>query len=402
MKKISTLLIVALFLTSSIATFAMKHESTISVGAGIGLTYGVNESIPAERSIGPLFSIYGIWNNLIAEELSPEISLEYFKNGTSEIGGFSQYNSSYFTGDARLRYDFLKNTKFKPYVFGGIGVTYFKCNDMPFNANLANKPEGEIVTPVESGMTVSFPVGVGLKYELSPITTIDLHYGVRFSLTDDLNPVHDEIFDGNHFVKLGVHFNVAKFEKDSDGDGLSDKEETSLGTDPFNPDTDGDGLYDGDEVKKYKTDPLNPDTDYGGIKDGVEIHYETDPLDPDDDILNISIGEKLILRNIEFVTGKSEITNRSERILNNVLSAMNKKPETTFQVVGHTDDIGGEELNMKLSQERAESVKNWLIQHGIDGSRLEPIGKGMNEPLVPNTNDENRQRNRRVEFYRTK
>ena len=82
MKKISTLLIVALFLTSSIATFSMKHESTISVGAGIGLTYGVNESIPAERSIGPLFSIYGIWNNLIAGELSPEISLEYFKNGT--------------------------------------------------------------------------------------------------------------------------------------------------------------------------------------------------------------------------------------------------------------------------------------------------------------------------------
>lgn len=70
---------------------------------------------------------------------------------------------------------------------------------------------------------------------------------------------------------------------DTDGDGLRDKQEEKLGTDPNNPDTDGDGLLDGEEVKLYKTDPLNPDTDGGGVNDGDEVANGTDPLDPTDD-----------------------------------------------------------------------------------------------------------------------
>ncbi len=67
---------------------------------------------------------------------------------------------------------------------------------------------------------------------------------------------------------------------DSDNDGLTDAEEKTLGTDPFNPDTDGDGLFDGEEVKVYKTDPLNPDTDGDGFKDGAEVKAGYDPKGP--------------------------------------------------------------------------------------------------------------------------
>ena len=67
---------------------------------------------------------------------------------------------------------------------------------------------------------------------------------------------------------------------DTDGDGLTDAEETSLGTNPLNPDTDGDGLTDGDEVLIYGTNPLNIDTDGDGFDDAVEvIQYGSDPLD---------------------------------------------------------------------------------------------------------------------------
>jgi len=67
---------------------------------------------------------------------------------------------------------------------------------------------------------------------------------------------------------------------DSDGDGLSDAEETALGTNPYNPDTDGDGLSDGAEVAN-NTDPLNPDSDNDGLSDGDEIAAATDPTVPD-------------------------------------------------------------------------------------------------------------------------
>lgn len=69
---------------------------------------------------------------------------------------------------------------------------------------------------------------------------------------------------------------------DSDGDGLTNKEERELGLDPKSPDTDGDGLDDGDEIAAG-TDPLKPDTDGDGLKDGEEVQIGTDPLNPDTD-----------------------------------------------------------------------------------------------------------------------
>ena len=69
---------------------------------------------------------------------------------------------------------------------------------------------------------------------------------------------------------------------DRDGDGLSDRAEQKLGTDPDNPDTDGDGLSDGEEVA-LGTDPNDPDTDHDGIDDGAELANGTNPLDPDTD-----------------------------------------------------------------------------------------------------------------------
>ncbi len=90
---------------------------------------------------------------------------------------------------------------------------------------------------------------------------------------------------------------------DTDGDGLTDEEEGTLGTDPNNPDTDGDGLGDGEEVRDYSTDPLNPDSDDDGLEDGQEVEGpdgvretgdETDPNDPDSDDDGLSDLEELL------------------------------------------------------------------------------------------------------------
>lgn len=75
---------------------------------------------------------------------------------------------------------------------------------------------------------------------------------------------------------------------DTDGDGLTDEEETALGTDSNIADTDSDGLSDGEEVHTYITDPLNPDTDDGGVLDGQEVIDGTNPLDGTDDLVVIT------------------------------------------------------------------------------------------------------------------
>lgn len=83
---------------------------------------------------------------------------------------------------------------------------------------------------------------------------------------------------------------------DHDEDGIDDRDEFGLGTDPANPDTDGDGLLDGQEVDVYETDPLDPDTDGDGSSDGDEVNvHGTDPLDPDSDGDGLQDGEEIEL-----------------------------------------------------------------------------------------------------------
>ncbi len=69
-----------------------------------------------------------------------------------------------------------------------------------------------------------------------------------------------------------------KYPNDKDRDGLNSEEEKKYGTSDYNPDTDGDGLSDKDEIEKYKTQPTNPDTDGDGYWDGLEVYNNYDPL----------------------------------------------------------------------------------------------------------------------------
>ena len=102
---------------------------------------------------------------------------------------------------------------------------------------------------------------------------------------------------------------------------------------------------------------------------------------------------------IQFETGNAVLLPASYPVLNQVVKVMNDNPHIqVVQIEGHTDTVGDEKENLLLSQQRAESVRAYLISQGIDGNRLTARGFGQRVPVVSNDSEVGRLQNRRVEF----
>jgi outer membrane protein OmpA-like peptidoglycan-associated protein len=217
------------------------------------------------------------------------------------------------------------------------------------------------------------------------------------SLTDPLkkDTDGDGVSDGDEVTKYSSN----PLKTDSDGDLLSDGDEVlRYKTNPNKADTDGDGLNDNDEIMTHRTDALKIDTDDGGMVDGAEIKAKKNPQDPKDDLYDLSKGKKIVLHGIVFEFNKSRILPESEVILMKVRESMVVNPDVTVIITGHTDNAGSDEYNRGLSQERAQAVKDWLVDNNISASRMKVIGKGETEPAATNDTEEGRAENRRIEF----
>jgi outer membrane protein OmpA-like peptidoglycan-associated protein len=108
-----------------------------------------------------------------------------------------------------------------------------------------------------------------------------------------------------------------------------------------------------------------------------------------------------VLEGVNFESGKSTITQDSYISLMKVVDIMETFPEATFEIVGHTDNIGNKDKNMVLSADRANAVKNFLVEKGIAESRITTQGLGDTKPVASNKTPEGRAQNRRIEFIRT-
>ena len=108
-----------------------------------------------------------------------------------------------------------------------------------------------------------------------------------------------------------------------------------------------------------------------------------------------------VLEGVNFESGKATITPDSYISLMKVVDIMETFTEATFEIVGHTDNVGDKEKNMQLSADRAASVKNFLVEKGINESRIVTSGKGDTQPVASNKTPEGRAQNRRIEFTRT-
>ena len=116
------------------------------------------------------------------------------------------------------------------------------------------------------------------------------------------------------------------------------------------------------------------------------------------ELIKVKIGKKVVLNNILFETGKSILTAASNVELDRMLNIMKENAQIKVEISGHTDKTGSEPLNFKLSEARAKAVVEYLVQKGIDRSRMEFRGYGSLQPISDNTTPKGRAKNRRVEF----
>ncbi|MFT6400228.1 MAG: outer membrane protein OmpA-like peptidoglycan-associated protein [Bradymonadia bacterium] len=189
-------------------------------------------------------------------------------------------------------------------------------------------------------------------------------------------------------------------ELDNDRDGRDDQFDDC----PNDPE-DVDGYEDADGCPDI-------DNDRDGILD-VEDECPLDPEDldgdadddgcPEEDSLVVVTEQQIVItEQINFETNSATITGvLSFRILDDVALVLYDRPDIEVRVEGHTDSEGSSSYNLNLSQERAGSVRLYLIQQGISASRIEAEGVGEERPLETNDTPEGRAVNRRVEFHIT-
>nr|WP_321229279.1 OmpA family protein [uncultured Psychroserpens sp.] len=106
-----------------------------------------------------------------------------------------------------------------------------------------------------------------------------------------------------------------------------------------------------------------------------------------------------ITKNLVFESGTVNLKTEFEDEFQYMLGFMLTKRNATFEISGHTDSDGAKEKNLKLSQERADKIKDILIEKGFDASKLKAVGYGESKPIDTNKTHDGREANRRIEVY---
>ncbi|NOU58942.1 OmpA family protein [Marinifilum caeruleilacunae] len=228
---------------------------------------------------------------------------------------------------------------------------------------------------------------------------------------------------------------------DSDGDGVPDKDDKCpnvKGEVQFAgcPDTDGDGVPDAEDecpdVKGLKSLNGCPDSDGDGVPDkddqcpntkpGYKVDANGCAFDDDNDgVVNeedkcpnvagpasnygcpeikaeVKKELEFAAKNVHFASGRDALTAKSKKILDEVARIMNEHPAYSLKIAGYTDSQGKDEMNLKLSDKRAQATKAYLISKGISSAKIDAKGFGEANPIADNTTAAGRALNRRVEF----
>lgn len=177
-------------------------------------------------------------------------------------------------------------------------------------------------------------------------------------------------------------------------------------------------LSDGEEIGTVNADPvtgayqillpsgekygyLAESAGYVAINENIDLENTTEYAEITQNLILVPIEKEVTIRlnNIFFDFDKASLKSESSPELNRLVKLLEENESMRIEISGHTDNIGTRKYNQALSERRARSVYNFLVENGVNGSRLETIGYGKDKPMVSNDDEEDgRELNRRVEF----
>ncbi|MEP3837506.1 MAG: OmpA family protein [Algibacter sp.] len=341
---------------------------------------------------------------------------------------------SYYGVDGTIKYNFLQGTTIDPFL--GLGGGYTWVDEIG-----AGTVNGTL------GFNVWFNENIGLTvqtaYKHAFEDYLDTHFqhtagiSIKFGGTDtDGDGIYDkddacpdvaglEAFngcpdtdgDGIEDSKDDCPNEAGLAElngcPDADGDGIADNKDncpTVAGLKALNgcPDADGDGVTDADDKCPNEAGPSAnqgcpwADKDGDGVLDKDDKCPEVKGTVANNGCPEVSQAVQATLnayaKTILFDTGKSTIKAQSAAVLADIIGILKEYPTAKFTVEGHTDSVGSETLNQRLSDSRANSVKEYLVENGIDAFRLSALGYGEAKPIDTNKTRAGRANNRRVEI----
>ena len=353
-------------------------------------------------------------------------------NGTTPISPFQSFKTDLHWATSLSGVITLGNinwahlhTCIQPYVSIGAGAVNFNPTTISSIGESVNfKPNGSVTE-------FYVPVGLGVKANLSHSVNLDLGYTMAYVDADNLDGYYKVPYLGDKFsyLHVGLEFILGnnskpqlathnppaqlarnmKDQNDAMRSSLAASEErynqrlaeiNALRNDlnSMKMDTDNDGVSDYFDkcpgtMQGVKVDGAGCPLPVPPPRDTVTKIYNTTYVITEEDRRIVSEA----IRNLEFEFGKATIRSKSLPYLNRVAEMMVKKG-FSLKLAGHTDAIGSEAANMKLSKDRAESIKNYLISQNVNNAKIEATGYGKTQPIATNKTEAGRQKNRRVEF----
>jgi OOP family OmpA-OmpF porin len=347
------------------STVSQAQIATDSWAFGFGVSYPRFSSVniqPLNKDIGGFLSLQ--------RNFSENVGLR-FKVGYSELEGqwINPYNvpilesTDLLNGDLDVLYYFAPCSSLSPYLFAGgeVGLRMLHNNQTTY------LDQNETSTGLNIGAGVELKVSSNLKI----IAEYGYHQTFNSELDGTIAPEEVNGKDAYMTVNLGLQFYFAK----------------------GNPSKIC-------EPCQGITAAANDMTDYNKIEDMIIKHIPKEVVKEVvvyKNIISVS-DDKLVLVGVNFAFDKADLLPDSYPVLDDAVKLLNDKSGVNVEIEGYCDYIGTVDYNQKLSEERAQTVKNYLVSKGIAKNRLTTVGYGKSNPIADNKTDEGRAMNRRIVF----